>query len=78
MGAIKIEKALSKLHHTTSCTFTAATPLLLTVHRWAKHPEYFLHLFSYREVALLSTLALHDRKGKSQVREKNPRNIFPC
>lgn len=64
MEAIKIGKALSKLHHTTSCTFTAAASLSLIVHRWAKHPEYFLHLFSDREVALFSTLALHGKKGK--------------
>lgn len=72
MEAIKIEKALSKLHHTTYCTFTAATSLSLTLHRWAKHPEYFLHLFSDREfaleVALLSKLALHGRKGKSHIK----------
>lgn len=78
--AIKIGKALSKLHDTTSCTFTAATSLYLIVHRWAKHPEYFLHLFSDREVAFLSTLALHGRKGKimSSEGKKNPRSIFPC
>lgn len=66
-GAIKIEKVLSKLHHTASCTFTASTSLSLAVHRWAKHPEYFLYLFSYRQVALLSTLALHDRRGKNNI-----------